>query len=235
MSNQAVACLPILMTHSVYVWLHRLWDMVDEFIYQFQSFSQYRGKLAQKSPHELELLKKCDGVWDLQGVLHYLQGLIDKSGVVRELSTDGEVPKPSPFRAISALLPIPPPLEYLFAKTGITLQLATDGHPPFPPRPQSRICKYSLCLGLMCSRSLIAHSSAVMIPWATMLLLRYMPSILLHFEQKVCSHHNNNRMSVQKASWVTLCSGPLCVTSFLSLVCAVQLKIEYKHSVLTAI
>ena len=69
--------------------------MVDEFIYQFQSFSQYRGKLAQKSPHELELLKKCDGVWDLQGVLHYLQGLIDKSGVVRELATDGEFPRPS--------------------------------------------------------------------------------------------------------------------------------------------
>lgn len=65
-----------------------LWDMVDEFIYQFQSFAQYRGKLAQKSPHELELLKKCDGVWDLQGVLHYLQGLIDKSGVVRELASD---------------------------------------------------------------------------------------------------------------------------------------------------
>lgn len=70
--------------------------MVDEFIYQFQSFSQYRGKLAQKSPHELELLKKCDGVWDLQGVLHYLQGLIDKSGVVRDLATDGEHPTPRP-------------------------------------------------------------------------------------------------------------------------------------------
>ncbi len=64
--------------------------MVDEFIYQFQSFAQYRGKLAQKSPHELELLKKCDGVWDLQGVLHYLQGLIDKSGIVRELASDGK-------------------------------------------------------------------------------------------------------------------------------------------------
>ena len=72
------------------VCLSRLWDMVDEFIYQFQSFAQYRGKLAQKSPHELELLKKCDGVWDLQGVLHYLQGLIDKSGVVRELASDGQ-------------------------------------------------------------------------------------------------------------------------------------------------
>ena len=76
-------------TPTLYV--HRLWDMVDEFIYQFQSFAQYRGKLAQKSPHELELLKKCDGVWDLQGVLHYLQGLIDKSKILEVLSTDGEL------------------------------------------------------------------------------------------------------------------------------------------------
>lgn len=73
------------------LYMHRLWDMVDEFIYQFQSFAQYRGKLAQKSPHELELLKKCDGVWDLQGVLHYLQGLIDKSKILEALSTDGEL------------------------------------------------------------------------------------------------------------------------------------------------
>ena len=77
-------------TDSLQLVAVRLWDMVDEFIYQFQSFAQYRGKLAQKSPHELELLKKCDGVWDLQGVLHYLQGLIDKSGVVRELASDGQ-------------------------------------------------------------------------------------------------------------------------------------------------
>lgn len=81
----------------------RLWDMVDEFIYQFQSFSQYRGKLAQKSPHELELLKKCDGVWDLQGVLHYLQGLIDKSGLVRELASDGEIFLPAQINCLCDL------------------------------------------------------------------------------------------------------------------------------------
>ena len=80
--------------------------MVDEFIYQFQSFSQYRGKLAQKSPHELELLKKCDGVWDLQGVLHYLQGLIDKSGVVRDLATDGQPPTPNPSPTSPSLCPL---------------------------------------------------------------------------------------------------------------------------------
>jgi translation initiation factor 3 subunit L len=39
-----------------------LWDMVDEFIYQFQSFCQYRGKVSQKSFEEIELLKKCGHV-----------------------------------------------------------------------------------------------------------------------------------------------------------------------------
>jgi translation initiation factor 3 subunit L len=41
-----------------------LWEMVDEFIYQFQSFCQYRGKLSTKTPEELELLKRCDQVGD---------------------------------------------------------------------------------------------------------------------------------------------------------------------------
>lgn len=39
-----------------------LWDMVDEFIYQFQSFCQYRAKLKQKSDHELAVLRQIDEV-----------------------------------------------------------------------------------------------------------------------------------------------------------------------------
>ncbi|PNH07077.1 Eukaryotic translation initiation factor 3 subunit L [Tetrabaena socialis] len=39
------------------VWL---WDMVDEFLYQFQSFCQYRGKVQSMSPEEIDNLKKCD-------------------------------------------------------------------------------------------------------------------------------------------------------------------------------
>jgi hypothetical protein len=35
---------------------------VDEFVYQFQSYCQYRGKVASKSPEEIELLKQCDKV-----------------------------------------------------------------------------------------------------------------------------------------------------------------------------
>lgn len=39
-----------------------LWNMVDEFLYQFQSFAQHRAKLGNKSQEEIELLKKCDKV-----------------------------------------------------------------------------------------------------------------------------------------------------------------------------
>eukprot|EP00951_Prasinocladus_malaysianus_P022095 scaffold184283_cov23-Prasinocladus_malaysianus.AAC.1 len=39
-----------------------LWDMVDEFIYQFQRWCQYRGKLQKMPSDEIEMLKSCDAV-----------------------------------------------------------------------------------------------------------------------------------------------------------------------------
>ena len=66
-----------------------LWDMVDEFIYQFQSFQQYRGRLSNKSQEELALLRKCDNIWNTSSVLNYLQALVDKSKIVEELTTEG--------------------------------------------------------------------------------------------------------------------------------------------------
>ena len=69
-----------------------LWDMVDEFVYQFQSWQQYRGKLTTKSAEEIEALRSCDNVWSILSVLNYLQALADKSGIAEELSTAGESP-----------------------------------------------------------------------------------------------------------------------------------------------
>ena len=57
--------------------------------YQFQSFAQYRGKLVVKTPEELATLRASDDVWSVLGVLNYLQALVDKSGIVAELSTPG--------------------------------------------------------------------------------------------------------------------------------------------------
>lgn len=66
-----------------------LWDMVDEFLYQFQSFCQYRGKVTSMGPEEIENLKKCDKVWNINEVLNILQALVDKSGIVAEIESDG--------------------------------------------------------------------------------------------------------------------------------------------------
>lgn len=70
-----------------------LWDMVDEFIYQFQSFCQYRAKLKTKTDQELALLRQYDEVWNAYGVLNYLQALIEKSSIIQILEDekDGSV------------------------------------------------------------------------------------------------------------------------------------------------
>ena len=57
--------------------------------YQFQSFAQYRGKLAQKTAEELDTLRTHEDVWSVLGVLNYLQALVDTSGIVAELSAPG--------------------------------------------------------------------------------------------------------------------------------------------------
>ena len=35
-----------------------MWDIIDEFIYQFQSFCQYRAKIMNKSEDEMIALKE---------------------------------------------------------------------------------------------------------------------------------------------------------------------------------
>jgi translation initiation factor 3 subunit L len=59
-----------------------LWDMIDEFIYQFQSFCQYRSKLKGKSTEQLTNLKNNPQVWNVSTVINYLQSLVTKSGII---------------------------------------------------------------------------------------------------------------------------------------------------------
>lgn len=59
-----------------------LWDMVDEFIYQFESWCQYRAKLSTKSQEEIDYLKESDYIWNVQHVLQLLHVLVHKSGVI---------------------------------------------------------------------------------------------------------------------------------------------------------
>ncbi|XP_031474258.1 uncharacterized protein LOC116246492 [Nymphaea colorata] len=65
-----------------------LWDMIDEFIYQFQSFCQYRAKLKSKTEHEIALLKQFDQAWNVYGVLNFLQALVEKSNIINILESE---------------------------------------------------------------------------------------------------------------------------------------------------
>ncbi len=40
-----------------------LWDIIDEFIYQFQSFCVWRSKVKSKTEEELSLLADASQVW----------------------------------------------------------------------------------------------------------------------------------------------------------------------------
>ncbi|CAM9650959.1 eukaryotic translation initiation factor 3 subunit L [Lethenteron reissneri] len=62
-----------------------LWDIIDEFIYQFQSFSQYRCKMAKKSEEEIEFLRTNPKIWNVHSVLNVLHSLVDKSNINRQL------------------------------------------------------------------------------------------------------------------------------------------------------
>lgn len=65
-----------------------LWDMIDEFIYQFQSFCQFRAKQKDRTDEELRILRENERVWNVYGVLNFLQALIEKSEIVRILDED---------------------------------------------------------------------------------------------------------------------------------------------------
>uniref|UniRef100_H0ZJQ9 Eukaryotic translation initiation factor 3 subunit L n=267 Tax=Aves TaxID=8782 RepID=H0ZJQ9_TAEGU len=62
-----------------------LWDIIDEFIYQFQSFSQYRCKTAKKSEEEIDFLRSNPKIWNVHSVLNVLHSLVDKSNINRQL------------------------------------------------------------------------------------------------------------------------------------------------------
>ncbi|KAI5354659.1 hypothetical protein L3X38_007554 [Prunus dulcis] len=67
-----------------------LWDMVDEFVYQFQSFCQYRAKMKNKTEQEIALLRQFDQAWNVYGVLNFLQALVEKSMIIQILEHEKE-------------------------------------------------------------------------------------------------------------------------------------------------
>lgn len=58
-----------------------LWDIIDEFIYQFQVFCSWRSKVKSKTDDELAMLADGTGVWSSYSVLNVLYSLIQKSKI----------------------------------------------------------------------------------------------------------------------------------------------------------
>ncbi|KAL8522023.1 hypothetical protein ACS0TY_012250 [Phlomoides rotata] len=67
-----------------------LWDMVDEFVYQFQSFCQYRAKMKNKTEQEIALLQQYHQAWNVYGVLNFLRALVEKSTIIQILEQEKE-------------------------------------------------------------------------------------------------------------------------------------------------
>lgn len=63
-----------------------LWELVDEFVYQFQNFAQYRARLTDKSPEEMDqLLNNNSKVWNILCILNVLHSLVDMSNIKPQL------------------------------------------------------------------------------------------------------------------------------------------------------
>jgi translation initiation factor 3 subunit L len=62
-----------------------LFDLVGEFVYQYQSYSQYRAKVASKSEHEIALYQANVSIWETKKVLNYLHALVRYSKIVEIL------------------------------------------------------------------------------------------------------------------------------------------------------
>ncbi|KAF9064191.1 RNA polymerase I-associated factor PAF67-domain-containing protein [Rhodocollybia butyracea] len=58
-----------------------LWDIIDEFIYQFQVFCSWRSKVKSKTDDEILMLADGTGVWSSYSVLNVLYSLIQKSKI----------------------------------------------------------------------------------------------------------------------------------------------------------
>jgi len=64
-----------------------LWDILDEYIYQFQSFCQFRSKLESTS-EEIQQLKNNSDVWNVLLVLKNLHALIKASNIIAILEKE---------------------------------------------------------------------------------------------------------------------------------------------------
>ncbi|CAH2039777.1 unnamed protein product, partial [Iphiclides podalirius] len=62
-----------------------LWELIDEFVYQFQSFAQYRSRTSKLSQAEIDTLNAENKAWNVLCILNVLHSLVDKSNIKKQL------------------------------------------------------------------------------------------------------------------------------------------------------
>ena len=67
-----------------------LWEIIDEFVYQFQSFALFRCSLHKKSAEELDFIRQNPTLWNIHSVLNVLYSLVDKSNINQQLEVVNE-------------------------------------------------------------------------------------------------------------------------------------------------
>ncbi|CAI4219116.1 unnamed protein product [Parascedosporium putredinis] len=88
---------PIDLEPPSYYWA---WDVIDEFIYQFNSFSSYRMRIARQASssndEELQLLRENPNTWGCYSVLNVLYSLIQRSQITEQLAAMKRNEDPAP-------------------------------------------------------------------------------------------------------------------------------------------
>eukprot|EP00871_Galdieria_phlegrea_P004115 jgi/Galph1/4704/GphlegSOOS_G3358.1 len=67
-----------------------LWDITDEFIYQFETWCLYRSRLKNKTEEEIAYLQDNDHIWNVNFLLQYLHALVNKSNICSWLLNGNE-------------------------------------------------------------------------------------------------------------------------------------------------
>eukprot|EP01121_Diplochlamys_sp_Union-15-3_P007954 TRINITY_DN206_c0_g1_i1.p1 TRINITY_DN206_c0_g1~~TRINITY_DN206_c0_g1_i1.p1 ORF type:complete len:496 (-),score=58.76 TRINITY_DN206_c0_g1_i1:24-1469(-) len=70
-----------------------IWDITDEFIYQFQDYCLYKYKVKGKNEEEITQIKNHPQVWNVQSVLKYLYSFVNKAESLEEENDGGDVYK----------------------------------------------------------------------------------------------------------------------------------------------
>ncbi|KAK5016437.1 hypothetical protein LTR60_002403, partial [Cryomyces antarcticus] len=75
------------------------WDVIDEFIYQFNSFCSYRQRVALKAENseEISVLRENSNIWGCYSVLNVLYSLIQRSQISEQLAAMKRGDDPAQF------------------------------------------------------------------------------------------------------------------------------------------